>query len=229
MTSSTERGSPVGKRIALTFDDGPDADWTPKIAAALRRLQAPATFFVVGSKVVRHPDVVRRSAPRRLRTGESHVHACGRRRSSGPGSCGSDRPDRQRAGRNGGHPPAALQAAVLVRPGSHDPATGGRARGSGQPRLRRRAHRLRRRGLAAAGCRRDRRLRVASRRPRAESCSSTTVAVSARRRFGQSSESVPALRARGFEFVTVSELAGLSREEAEVPVGRLGTACAASC
>ena len=33
---------------------------------------------------------------------------------------------------------------------------------------------------------------------------------------------VPALRARGFEFVTVSELAGLSREQAEVPVGRSG-------
>jgi cellulose synthase/poly-beta-1,6-N-acetylglucosamine synthase-like glycosyltransferase/peptidoglycan/xylan/chitin deacetylase (PgdA/CDA1 family) len=54
------RDTPVGKRIALTFDDGPDPRWTPKIAAALRRLNAPATFFVVGSQVVRHPDVVRR-------------------------------------------------------------------------------------------------------------------------------------------------------------------------
>jgi cellulose synthase/poly-beta-1,6-N-acetylglucosamine synthase-like glycosyltransferase/peptidoglycan/xylan/chitin deacetylase (PgdA/CDA1 family) len=48
-----------GRRLALTFDDGPDPRWTPRIASALRRLHAPATFFVIGSKVVRHPDLVR--------------------------------------------------------------------------------------------------------------------------------------------------------------------------
>jgi cellulose synthase/poly-beta-1,6-N-acetylglucosamine synthase-like glycosyltransferase/peptidoglycan/xylan/chitin deacetylase (PgdA/CDA1 family) len=48
-----------GRRIALSFDDGPDPRWTPRIAAELRRLHVPATFFVVGSQVVRHPDVVR--------------------------------------------------------------------------------------------------------------------------------------------------------------------------
>jgi cellulose synthase/poly-beta-1,6-N-acetylglucosamine synthase-like glycosyltransferase/peptidoglycan/xylan/chitin deacetylase (PgdA/CDA1 family) len=53
------REQPPGRRIALTFDDGPDPRWTPRIAAALRRLHAPATFFVIGSKVVRHPDLVR--------------------------------------------------------------------------------------------------------------------------------------------------------------------------
>src|SRR5207247_1327671 len=45
-------------RIALTFDDGPDPKWTPRIAAALRHLHVPATFFVIGSKVVRHPGLV---------------------------------------------------------------------------------------------------------------------------------------------------------------------------
>jgi peptidoglycan/xylan/chitin deacetylase (PgdA/CDA1 family) len=49
-----------GRRIALTFDDGPDPRWTPRIAAALRRLHVPATFFVIGSKVVRHTGLVRR-------------------------------------------------------------------------------------------------------------------------------------------------------------------------
>jgi cellulose synthase/poly-beta-1,6-N-acetylglucosamine synthase-like glycosyltransferase/peptidoglycan/xylan/chitin deacetylase (PgdA/CDA1 family) len=53
------REQPPGRRIALTFDDGPDPHWTPRIAAALRRLHVPATFFVIGSKVVRHPDLVR--------------------------------------------------------------------------------------------------------------------------------------------------------------------------
>ena len=53
------REGPAGRRIALTFDDGPDPRWTPRIAAALRRLDVPATFFVIGSKVVRHPKLVR--------------------------------------------------------------------------------------------------------------------------------------------------------------------------
>ena len=53
------RGLRPGRRIALTFDDGPDPRWTPRIAATLRRLGVPGTFFVVGSQVVRHPGVVR--------------------------------------------------------------------------------------------------------------------------------------------------------------------------
>jgi cellulose synthase/poly-beta-1,6-N-acetylglucosamine synthase-like glycosyltransferase/peptidoglycan/xylan/chitin deacetylase (PgdA/CDA1 family) len=48
-----------GRRIALTFDDGPDPRWTPKIAAVLRREHVQATFFVVGSEAARHPDLIR--------------------------------------------------------------------------------------------------------------------------------------------------------------------------
>jgi cellulose synthase/poly-beta-1,6-N-acetylglucosamine synthase-like glycosyltransferase/peptidoglycan/xylan/chitin deacetylase (PgdA/CDA1 family) len=55
----TSRGGQPGKTIALSFDDGPDPRWTPRIAATLRRLNVPATFFVVGSQVVRHPGVIR--------------------------------------------------------------------------------------------------------------------------------------------------------------------------
>ncbi len=47
-----------GKRIALTFDDGPDPKWTPRVAAVLRREHVPGAFFVVGSEAARHPDVV---------------------------------------------------------------------------------------------------------------------------------------------------------------------------
>ena len=50
---------PPGRRVALTFDDGPDAVWTPRVAAALRRAGVPATFFVVGSQAARHPDIIR--------------------------------------------------------------------------------------------------------------------------------------------------------------------------
>jgi cellulose synthase/poly-beta-1,6-N-acetylglucosamine synthase-like glycosyltransferase/peptidoglycan/xylan/chitin deacetylase (PgdA/CDA1 family) len=55
--SSTE--PPPGHRIALTFDDGPDPRWTPRIAAVLRRDGVRAAFLVIGSQAARHPDLVR--------------------------------------------------------------------------------------------------------------------------------------------------------------------------
>lgn len=36
------------KRVAITFDDGPDPEWTPKILDVLKREHAPATFFLIG-------------------------------------------------------------------------------------------------------------------------------------------------------------------------------------
>ncbi|MDT4990023.1 MAG: hypothetical protein QOI74_4117, partial [Micromonosporaceae bacterium] len=47
------------RTIALTFDDGPDPAWTPKVLAVLRRHQVHATFFTIGALVSRHPDVAR--------------------------------------------------------------------------------------------------------------------------------------------------------------------------
>ncbi|WP_432835958.1 glycosyltransferase [Dactylosporangium sp. CA-092794] len=46
------------KTIALTFDDGPDPEWTPRIMDVLRRHNVNATFFVVGTQVTRHADIV---------------------------------------------------------------------------------------------------------------------------------------------------------------------------
>jgi cellulose synthase/poly-beta-1,6-N-acetylglucosamine synthase-like glycosyltransferase/peptidoglycan/xylan/chitin deacetylase (PgdA/CDA1 family) len=45
--------------VALTFDDGPDPTWTPKILAILRREHVPATFFVVGAHAAASPSIVR--------------------------------------------------------------------------------------------------------------------------------------------------------------------------
>jgi cellulose synthase/poly-beta-1,6-N-acetylglucosamine synthase-like glycosyltransferase/peptidoglycan/xylan/chitin deacetylase (PgdA/CDA1 family) len=45
--------------VALTFDDGPDPQWTPAILEVLRRHHAHATFFVIGSKVDDYPDLAR--------------------------------------------------------------------------------------------------------------------------------------------------------------------------
>ncbi|WDZ86204.1 polysaccharide deacetylase family protein [Micromonospora cathayae] len=46
--------------VALTFDDGPDPVWTPKVLDQLRRARVTATFCVVGSRVKRHPELMAR-------------------------------------------------------------------------------------------------------------------------------------------------------------------------
>ncbi|MCL6517810.1 polysaccharide deacetylase family protein [Alicyclobacillus sp.] len=52
-------GSGGNRRIALTFDDGPDGTWTPQIQRVLRQYGVPATFFCVGQMVQAYPSVVR--------------------------------------------------------------------------------------------------------------------------------------------------------------------------
>ena len=47
------------KTAALTFDDGPNRRWTPKILAVLARYHVPATFFVVGAHAAANPSLVR--------------------------------------------------------------------------------------------------------------------------------------------------------------------------
>ncbi|SDM96185.1 Peptidoglycan/xylan/chitin deacetylase, PgdA/CDA1 family [Paenibacillus sp. yr247] len=54
------RGSAQEKKVALTFDDGPDTRFTPKVLDALKANQVKATFFVLGAKASTHPDIVRR-------------------------------------------------------------------------------------------------------------------------------------------------------------------------
>jgi len=46
--------------VALTFDDGPDPDWTPKILDELKKENVPATFFVVGSYGQENPGLIKR-------------------------------------------------------------------------------------------------------------------------------------------------------------------------
>jgi peptidoglycan-N-acetylglucosamine deacetylase len=47
-------------QIALTFDDGPHSDHTPRLLDVLVERQLRATFFVIGQLAARHPDLVRR-------------------------------------------------------------------------------------------------------------------------------------------------------------------------
>ena len=50
----------VGKKLALTFDDGPDPEWTPQILDILKDEHVPATFFVIGENMESHPGLVQR-------------------------------------------------------------------------------------------------------------------------------------------------------------------------
>lgn len=54
------RQGPALKRIALTFDDGPDALYTPQILTILAREHVHATFFVLGEQVQRYPSLTKR-------------------------------------------------------------------------------------------------------------------------------------------------------------------------
>ena len=60
-TSYVRVGAARVRDVALTFDDGP-GPYTPKILAVLRRLHAPATFFVIGEWARRYPQFVRSEA-----------------------------------------------------------------------------------------------------------------------------------------------------------------------
>lgn len=48
------------KKVALTFDDGPHEIYTVAILDALRDAKAKATFFLVGEKAAKYPEIVRR-------------------------------------------------------------------------------------------------------------------------------------------------------------------------
>lgn len=48
------------KSVALTFDDGPDPEYTPQILDILKEKNVKATFFVIGKKAERYPELVKR-------------------------------------------------------------------------------------------------------------------------------------------------------------------------
>ncbi|MBR3249048.1 polysaccharide deacetylase family protein [Candidatus Saccharibacteria bacterium] len=56
----TERTLEGKKLVALTFDDGPSPETTPKLLDLLTEKDAPATFFMLGSMARTNPDIVKR-------------------------------------------------------------------------------------------------------------------------------------------------------------------------
>ncbi|WP_163651861.1 polysaccharide deacetylase family protein [Listeria sp. PSOL-1] len=56
----SKKTEPVtGKKIALTFDDGPNPKTTPKVLELLKKYHVKATFFVLGKAAKAHPDLVK--------------------------------------------------------------------------------------------------------------------------------------------------------------------------
>ncbi|BBH64558.1 bi-functional transferase/deacetylase [Actinoplanes sp. OR16] len=53
--TTTTTVSPGDGQIVLTFDDGPDPEYTPEILDVLEEYGVPATFFMIGSEISRHP------------------------------------------------------------------------------------------------------------------------------------------------------------------------------
>ena len=57
--NSSAENNDSTKRVALTFDDGPNPDVTPQILEILKKYDAKATFFMLGSRVQYYPDIVK--------------------------------------------------------------------------------------------------------------------------------------------------------------------------
>lgn len=55
-----ERRGNAPRQVALSFDDGPDARWTPQVLDVLESHRVPATFFVTGTNVLDQPALVKR-------------------------------------------------------------------------------------------------------------------------------------------------------------------------
>jgi cellulose synthase/poly-beta-1,6-N-acetylglucosamine synthase-like glycosyltransferase/spore germination protein YaaH/peptidoglycan/xylan/chitin deacetylase (PgdA/CDA1 family) len=55
-----DSGRTDDKVVALSFDDGPDPNYTPQILDILARYHLPATFFVIGVNAERNPDLIKR-------------------------------------------------------------------------------------------------------------------------------------------------------------------------
>ncbi|GFE74808.1 glycosyltransferase [Novosphingobium sp. TCA1] len=54
------RTGALPKKLALTFDDGPDPTWTPRILSILEQYHVPGTFFMVGENALTNRDLVKR-------------------------------------------------------------------------------------------------------------------------------------------------------------------------
>lgn len=63
-----------GNKVALTFDDGPDPVYTPRVLDVLSQWGVSATFFMVAENALRYPDVVKQVVARGHEVGSHGMH-----------------------------------------------------------------------------------------------------------------------------------------------------------
>jgi peptidoglycan/xylan/chitin deacetylase (PgdA/CDA1 family) len=105
---------PPAAGAALSFDDGPDPEFTPPLLEALERAGATATFFVVGERVPGNEALLREAESRGH---EIALHGMTHRR--------HDRLDEQAARAELSEGLAAIEAAGVARPRRYRPPYGG--------------------------------------------------------------------------------------------------------
>jgi peptidoglycan/xylan/chitin deacetylase (PgdA/CDA1 family) len=76
------RGPSGSNGVCLTFDDGPDPEFTPRLLDLLAKTKVPATFFLVGEAAERHPGLVRRIAEEGHVVGNHTFHHADARKTS---------------------------------------------------------------------------------------------------------------------------------------------------
>jgi len=55
-----DRYGAVDRQVALTFDDGPDPEYTPQVLDVLKKEHATATFFLIGMEMEKYPGLAQR-------------------------------------------------------------------------------------------------------------------------------------------------------------------------
>ncbi len=58
--SAIHSGDNSTQKIALTFDDGPDPNYTPQVLDILKKYNAKATFFLIGKNIKQYPNLAER-------------------------------------------------------------------------------------------------------------------------------------------------------------------------
>ena len=72
-------------KVVLSFDDGPDPAYTPKILDILKAKHAPAVFFTIGLEADKFPGLLRRYYNEGHEIGNHHVHPPGYHSASADG------------------------------------------------------------------------------------------------------------------------------------------------
>jgi peptidoglycan-N-acetylglucosamine deacetylase len=89
-TAASAGRAPLAPAIAITIDDGPDPEVTPRVLDLLDEHHATATFFCIGERVGRYPALARAIVERRHEIG-NHTHRHSMRFSLlGPGALAAE-------------------------------------------------------------------------------------------------------------------------------------------